>query len=535
MADTISRYSRSKSDAQITRSIRVPGAGGMAAQTSATVKYLDGLDSLFKSGHKIADTYAHIIEERDMRDADTYATKLFRERRIDVIQNVKGKAADGLLDREDQWQKDEFTKFCKEYKIDSKAAKQVWMKHADQYLDRTGAYMLEQQQAYDKQSRLASSDSVIDGLVDTSIGDVVSLELAFLKNAELFPNDPMLVEKQNDKAIMTQLGAWTRQNPAATIAWFNQNKEGLKKQFGQKFVNVSDMITRAENKVQAEAQHAEVMATRAARLKAEQKKEYSEKRLNDFLTLAMRGEADMPALTAVTDDPNVSSEDKSTAYKFAEGLEAAERKKADAEEKAWMEKHKEEVLMDIYTYGYESQEVQTKIRTFVSYGALDTTMLSALRSEGEKLSKIRGDVKPLLTGAYKRVKDYYTGSFKFDEIKSPQRLAQENAVLTAINMRALEHPDSVVKDFNQNDPNSWINELIRANKPVPSSATDRTAAELEYTEIFATLPGQPGQPGQSFEAPKITKLTEDQLSDPSNFEPGSLQYNLAVQRSKRGK
>lgn len=529
MADTISKYSRSKSDAQISSGIRVPGAGGMAAQTSATVKYLDGLDSLFKSGHKIADTYAHIIEERDMRDADTYATKLFRERRIEVIQNVKGKAADGLLDREDQWQKDEFTKFCKEHKIDSKAAKQVWMKHADQYLDRTGAYMLEQQQAYDKQSRLASSDSVIDGLVDTSIGDVVALEIAFLKNAELFPNDPMLAEKQNDKAIMTQLGAWTRQNPAATIAWFNQNKEGLKKQFGQKFVNVSDMITRAENKIHAEAKHAEVMAARAARLEAKQKKEYSEKTLNDFLTLAMRGEADMAALTALTDDPNVSSTDKLTASRFAEGLEVAERKKVEAEEKAWMEDRKADVLRDIYEYGYNDPRVQDKIRIFVQNGDLDTTMLSALRSEGEKLSKLSGDVKPFVTDAYKRVAALYTGAYSPFEQKSPQRLAQENAVRSAVTARAHTHPDKVAQDFDQNDPNSWFNLLLKANPPVSSTITDTLDANTEPVGIFATQPGQP------FEAPKITKLTEDQLSDPSNFEPGSVAYNLAVQRSQRGK
>lgn len=511
MADTISRYSRSKSDAQISRGIRVPGAGGMAAQTSATVKYLDGLDSLFKSGHKIADTYAHIIEERDMRDADTYATKLFRERRIDVIQNVKGKAADGLLDREDQWQKDEFTKFCKEYKIDSKAAKQVWTKHADQYLDRTGAYMLEQQQAYDKQSRLASSDSVIDGLVDTSIGDVAALEIAFLKNAELFPNDPMLAEKQNDKAIMAQLGSWTRQNPAATIAWFNQNKDGLKKQFGQKFVNVSDMITKAENKIHAEAKHAEVLAARQARLNTKQKKEASEKVLNGFITLAARGEADSAALYAVTDDPNVSSEDKRVAFNFFRGIEQAEQKKADAEEKAWMEDRKADVLSDIYTYGYDSPQVQDKIRIFVQNGDLDTTMLAALQKAGEQTSKIRADVKPFITDAYARVKDYYTGSFKPDEVKSPQRLAQENAVRNAVTMRALEHPDSVAKDFNQNDPNSWINELLRANRPVSSTIIDMTASELESTGIYAVTPG-------------ATKST------PTNVVPGSLMDKL----NKRG-
>ena len=373
------------------------------------------------------------------------------------------------------------------------------MKHADQYLDRTGAYMLEQQQAYDKQSRLASSDSVIDGLVDTSIGDVVSLELAFLKNAELFPNDPMLAEKQNDKAIMTQLGAWTRQNPAATIAWFNQNKEGLKKQFGQKFVNVSDMITRAENKVQAEAQHAEVLAAKAERIKAKEKKEASEKALNEFITLAIRGEADSAALYALTDNPDVSSEDKRVGFNFFKGLEAAAGKIADAEEKAWMEKHKEEVLMDIYTYGYESPEVQTKIRTFVSYGALDTTMLSALRSEGEKLSKLSGDVKPFVTDAYKRVTALYTGAYSPFEQKSPQRLAQESAVRNAVTARAHTHPDKVAQDFDQNDPNSWFNLLLKANPPVSSTITD-TFEATQPLDVFAVQPGQP------FEAPKVTPM-----------------------------
>lgn len=498
MADTISKYSRSKSDAQISRSIRVPGAGGMAAQTSATINYLDGLDSLFKSGHKIADTYAHIIEERDIRDADTYATKLFRERRIDVIQNVKGKAADGLLDREDQWQKDEFTKFCKEYKIDSKAAKQVWTKHADQYLDRTGAYMLEQQQAYDKQSRLASSDSVIDGLVDTSIGDVVALEIAFLKNAELFPNDPMLAEKQNDKAIMTQLSAWTRQNPAATITWFNQNKDDLKKQFGQKFVNVSDMITRAENKIQAEARHAEVLAAKAARIEAQQKKEYSEKTLGDFITLAVRGEADSAALYALTDDPNVSSDDKRVAFNFFKGLEDAARKASDTEAKAWMEACKADVLSNIYEFGYEDPWVQDKIRIFVQNGDLDTTMLSALRTEGENLAKLSGDVKPFVTDAYKRVSDVYTGVYSPFEQKSPQRLAQENAVRNAITARVHSHPDKVAQDLDQNNPDSWLNRLLAANPPVSSTVMDSFDTSAPFVDVFAVQPGQP------FEAPKVT-------------------------------
>ena len=107
MADTITTYKRSKSDAQITRSIRVPGSGGMAAQTSATMKYIEGLDQFARAGGRLAMSYVTAIENRERRDADTTASKLFRERRIDILQNVKGKDADGRLEREDKWQKDQ--------------------------------------------------------------------------------------------------------------------------------------------------------------------------------------------------------------------------------------------------------------------------------------------------------------------------------------------------------------------------------------------------------------------------------------------
>ena len=471
MADTITTYRRSKSDAQITRSIRVPGSGGMAAQTSATVRYIEGLDQFAKAGGRLAMSYVTAIENRERRDADTTASKLFRERRIDILQNVKGKDADGLLEREDKWQKDQFDKWVKDHDIEMVAAKEIWRRHADSYLDRTGSYMMEQQAIYDKQSKLMASDEANDSLVDTAIGDLTALEVVFAENKTLFGDDPMTGEKQNDKAIMTAVGAWARQNPSATVDWFNKNKESLKKKFGAKFLTASDVIDRAERKIQAEVQHAEVLAARQERLNAKAAKQYSEKVLSDFITLAARGEADSSALYAITDDPGVNSTDKIQAVTFMRGIEKAEQAAEDDRNKAWQEERKQDVLTDIAKYGYDSPEVQSKIRIFTQNGDLTTTMLSALESAGEQFAKIPDSAKAFVSDAYAYVKDMYAGPVPFGQVQSQQRLEQENRMRNAITARVRESPNTVAEDFNQNDPDSWINKQIRANPPVESKLT----------------------------------------------------------------
>ena len=471
MADTITTYKRSKSDAQITRSIRVPGSGGMAAQTSATMKYIEGLDQFAKAGGRLAMSYVTAIENRERRDADTTASKLFRERRIDILQNVKGKDADGLLDREDKWQKDQFDKWVKDHDIEMVAAKEIWRRHADSYLDRTGSYMMEQQAIYDKQSKLMASDEANDGLVDTAIGDLTALEVVFAENKTLFGDDPMTGEKQNDKAIMTAIGARARQNPRATVNWFNQNKESLKKKFGAKFLTVTDVIDRAERKIQQEVQHAEVLAARTERLNAKAQKEYSNGVLRDFFTLLVRGEADKAAIDAITDDPRVSFSDAHTAFQLWKGVEEAERKAEDAANKSWQEECKQSVLTDIAQYGYDSPEVQSKINVFTKNGDLTTTMLSALKSAGEQFAKIPDSAKTYVSDAYAYVKDMYAGPVPFGQVQSQQRLEQENRMRNAISARVKESPNTVAEDFNQNDPNSWINKLVRANPPVESKLT----------------------------------------------------------------
>lgn len=490
MADTIMTYKRGSQASD--QRLRVPGDGGARALATAQQRYIAGIDAFAKAGGKLANAYFTAIENREARDADTYASKLFRERRVEILQTVKGKEADGLLDREAEWADEQFKSFADQYDIDMVKAKEIWRSHKDTYLDRTGAYMVEQQTAYDKQSRLAASDAVNDDLVNTAIGDIDSVLLAFVKNDELFENDPATAEKQNDKVIMTAVGAWARQDPRATVAWFNQNKEGLKEQFGAKFINVSDVITRAEAKIQAEAQHAEVMAQRAERIERQKKAAYSEQVLSNFVTLAVRGEADASALYALTDDPNVSSTDKIQAYNLSKGIEKAYESGATAQGKAAQEALEADFVARMYTEEFEA--VRSDALVALQNGSITPEAFNNIVSNGEKASAIPAAAKPFITDAQAMVKDVYA-NVPTGMVQDPQSLDQYNKIRNAITERALKHPESIAKDMNQNDPSSWIRLLMADNPPKKRSLTYSFGAQFDPANQYEVkTPGATKKP-----------------------------------------
>lgn len=466
MADTIMTYKRgSQASDQVAR-MRVPGDGGMRAWVNAERTYIDGIDAFAKAGGKLAEAYFTAIEDREARDADTYASKLFRERRIEILQTVKGKDADGLLSRETEWANEQYTSFAEQYNIDMVKAKEIWRNHQDTYLDRTGAYMVEQQTAYDKQSRLAASDAVNDDLVNTKIGDIDSILLAFVKNDELFEHDPAMAEKQNDKVIMTAVGAWARQNPRATVAWFEQNKEGLKEQFGAKFLNVSDVVDRAQRTIEAEARHAEVLAQRAERIDRQNKARYSEQVFSNFVTLAVRGEADASALYALTDDPNVSSTDKMQAFNLMNGIEKAEQAHVTMQGKAEQDALESQLVARAFTE--DAGVVQADALAALQNGDITPEAFNNIKSNIDKANTIPAVAKPFLNDAYSMVKDVYANT-PSGMVQDPKSLDQYNKIRGAITERALKHPESIAKDMNQNDPNSWLRQLLADNTPLKQS------------------------------------------------------------------
>lgn len=471
---------------------RTPGTGAMSAEVSSSSGYIHGLDAFTRAGGALANAYVNAIMERDARDAETQISKLFRERRIHVLQTVKGKDADGLLDREEVWQQEQYKDFAENAGLESMVVREVWNKYSKQYLDRTGSYMIEQQALYDKQSRLAASDEINDQMVMTDIGDVNALMEAFERNGQLFVNDPMMAEKQNDKAIITAVSTWTRQNPYATVQWFKANKEALREQFGAKYINVSDMIDRAERKIQAEAAHAETLAARADRLREKQNKAYSEGMLSDFLTLLARDEADAQALYALTDDPNVTASNKLTAYNAFKGMERAEKTAATAEGKAQQESIEDELGARIVSEGWEN--VSEDVVKAVTDGHVPYAALERLTKLKEELAKVPTEAKPFIANAETFVAEMYVGKQDMFSMPDPARVEQKNRMIGAIRRRAFESPSTVAKDFDINDPESWISKLVQANPTIkPNFSAGASPFDTAPSPITIIRPGTEGQ------------------------------------------
>lgn len=484
MADTLSSYYGNNARLNM----RAPGAGGMNAQTSASNSYVRELDAFARAGGALAGAYVNAIIERDTRDAETQISKLFRERRVHILQTVKGKQADGLLDRENIWQQEQYKEFTENTNLESIAVRKVWYQYSKQYLDKTGSYMVEQQALYDKQSRLAASDEINDRMVLTDIGDIDALVEAFNRNGQLFANDPMQAEKQNDKAIMTAVGAWARQNPQATIQWFKANKEDLKKRFGAKYINVSDAIDRAERKIQAEVAHAETLAARADRLRAKEDKAYSESVLSDFLTLLARDEADASALYAVTDDPRVQASNKLTAYNAFKGMEKAEKTASNAEVKAKQESIENELGARVVSDGWDN--TVNDITRHVENGDIPYAALKRLTSLKEEMAKVPTEAKPFINNAIEYVSDKYMGKQDMFSTPDPAKVEQKNKMVGAIHRRAFESPSTVAQDFDINDPDSWISKLVRANPTIkPNFGSGASPFDANPSVITIIRPG----------------------------------------------
>lgn len=479
MPDTLSTYKRKYSDAQIASGIRTPSTTAMKYQTSATYQYIESLDKFANAGMKLADTYFTAIANRDARDADTQATKLFRERRIQILQNVKGKDADGLLDREKEWAQQEFEKWKKDSKVSAVKATEIWRNHMDSYLDKTGAYMVEQQAAYDKQSRLQAADTTLDGLVDTKVGDIKALDNAMTKIKELFPNDPMLAEKTIDKAIMTAVSAWTRQSPAATISWFKKNKEDLKKRFGQKYVNVSDAVDRAEAKMEREIAHANVLAERADRIRRRQREEYSDKKFGEFMTLITRDRTDIgevqAATYALTDDPNIKPEDKLKAFHVLQGLEKASIQAEDASKKGDFEREYYRLHADLAA----GNATMADITASASKGLITPEQHSKLVHlvDTTQEARVSGGTSKAIQNACAQIKARYVGAGGLFDVTNPanNELAADfvaDVWRESKNWSATEFE----KNLSLEVPGSWINNWIATH---PKHSTNLQDAFLQ--------------------------------------------------------
>lgn len=497
MADIISRYNYSPRERQtVTPSFP-------QAAISAQNAYLASLDKFVNAGGKLAETYFNAIEKRNARDAETDAAKTLRERYINTVQTVKGKDTDELINREDDWRKNELDAFLKRNKVDSGIGREIWAKASEGYLNRIGSYQLSEQAAYDKSSKLSASNEMLNELPASKIGDMNVLQAAFDKNKELFKDDPHLADRQNDMVVQTAMKGWARQNPQAALSWFDSHRNELMTKFGKVFINADAVMDQTKRRLQADAQHAEAMAARAQRLQEKRERMYSEQQMNGLTTKLINGSATAVDFNSFVDDPRVSASNKLQAFNVVKGLEAAEEHRSNAQAKAIQAATEVDIQGKIYDGGY-TEDVQKSMQKAMADGQLTASQARALAHEGERVNKSEiTEGNPMVKDTRDAIKRIYTpSSGLFGPGLTPDQQRQYIAINNAITNRLNESPKTIVQDFNLLDSNSWINNLLRNNAPVMPSMSDKFSGFNVNNPFTINAPGKAPtmptrQPGQS--------------------------------------
>lgn len=473
MADNFSRYQPRTSAGDLTRKTPIPTIPGSAL--SAQQAYIKGLDNMMNAGGKVVESYFTAIENRNNRDASTNASKIFRDRFVNTINSVKGKDADGLLDKEDEWQQEAYLQFLKDNKVSPAAGKLIWNKEVDQYLNKVGAYQIGQQQAYDKSSRLAASGETIDKLAASSIGDMTALSEAFAQNAELFKDDPNLAALQNDRAITVAVKGWARQNPHQAIKWFKENRAELMNTFGKVFIGAADQITAAENRLLTEAKRVEILAKQAQAKQDAEDKQYNKDQMNAIVSKAIAYEMGDPntqplspaEVYAFVDDPRVSATNKQTFYNIITGMAKAEESRANTMVKNQQNAVEASIQANMYQTGFDDS-TKDNITQELAKGSITAAQARALMDEGAQLSKPDSQSSnQIVKDARDAVKrKYIPESGFFGSLLTPEQHAQYVSMNAMITERIRTSPKTLVDDLNLLNPDSWVNKMFAANAPV---------------------------------------------------------------------
>lgn len=463
------------------------GQRGRSLQLSAEQAYLTGLGRLVGAAGDFAKTYESIVDERIARDASTYASKVFRERRLQVLQTVKGEAADGLLNKEDEWAKGQYNKFREQYKLSGDMAEKIWGHYTEQYLDRTGAYQVEQQAVADKNSRFRAADAIVSDLASTPLGDTASIKEAFAKVDELFVNDYGSARAFKKEAFQSAVTLWSRQNPRKALAWFNSNQESLKQQFGRDFEDVTGIMLMAENRIKTEEAHAMAMADRQERLAEKARKTYEDKVVSDVFTLIARDEFTLTDLHAVTDDPRLSGSLKASVFSAYTGVQSFK----DSDQRRVAAEHERDFTIRINKAGGITPEIREDMLKSAELGNLGADEFRRLDAYGSQYAKAATpEIMPVISNVMSYFEDTYAQKSWIGQPPNREQVSQLASMKSTILKWSQDmSPQEFIKATDLNDVNSPINKLILANPPmVNTKPTIRPNTDSSWSPVTANNP-----------------------------------------------
>ena len=480
-----------------------PDLSGYAAYANSFDRYLSNVDKLSGSAVNVLKSYHAVREHRDARDTDTLTDKMIRDRKMDVFASKTGKGADGLLQSEEEWIVQAREAVIKQSGLSAPMAGDIFDKHAASYLDRVGSYMLEQNIVAEQNSKFAAAVNAQDNLALSKVGDFQAYANYSAKINEIY--GPISKEgiKARAEGIDVLIESWVSQSPQGTMKWFNANKGQLREVMGREFADVSKAMERVERKLDAQVSRAEVQAQRRARLN-----EAAQKRAdNQYLSEGLKALA--------SDDPNfdVNQFIKDGEAKGISGQALMSMLKASRNEENLDLKKIQNDLGGMYYSKAAAGELtsadEEAIFNHVANGKMTATDANRVTEAKSRVTKIgEKGLQPAYKMAVTQLKTVMAprGAFEQANPKAQFKFQQTEAAL-ANYVNSLQSPEAKMSALDLTKPNSYINQLIQANKDARSPTDKMMDLTSPITDVMGWQPQQPDmgtptveprKPGESF-------------------------------------
>lgn len=442
-------------------SVAAPDTQGVRAAASATNQFLSRLNELANVTDNISDKYNAAIESRVAREAKTEASRLFRERAFEVQKSTQLGQTDGLIDREKEWAAQAKNAFAQKFsRVKTETLEGLWAGEEDSYLTKIGSYQLSEQAKADRQSRIAFLDEARNHLVNYEIGDMSGVQQYLQHVKQTLPGRDGDAIKAADQGMMDQIKIWSRRDPKATISWFTQNRETLEQQFGSDVVKISDVIKSAEDHVRAEASYQEAQAARDERLLRREQEAYDKTVAKQHFMNIYNGNFDY---RAVVDDPKMSVETKKTLLSTFEHVgKNAYTEQADLKGAFYVDQaHTQEWTDDL----------ESALQRDAASGLIKPGQLNTIRNVIEQREKVwKTEKSSVLKSASEYLKNAVAptkGTLMPTDPESENRYLKMQAVLAKV--AADKDLVALTKDFDVNDPGSFINKFIEINRPTKNT------------------------------------------------------------------
>lgn len=438
----------------------------------------------------LAATYYEIREQRDIRDTETLIDETIRQRKIDTFSSKTGKAADNLIEAENEWQLKAREDIIKKSGLAANMASTLWDKKAQQYLTRVGAYMIEQNRVAEAQSRYAAEVSAQNDLALSPVGDFRAYAQYSAKINDLY--GPLTKEAimAKEKGIDVLVDSWTEQNPQGTLKWFNQNKEGLRQVMGREFADVSRAMERTRNRLESQVRRAEMQEIRNIRLAEQAQKRADRQYQSETITKILTDEnVDIRQVVAEGAKKGISGDTLLTIQKVFENRENVSLKdtsgtlRSTYQGKATLE-------------GLSDEDRDTLTKALAAKQILPADYQAIISADDRTKKAESGGLKELRKGALQHLHTAIAPRGAFDTVNQTaenmyERLARELDVY----VEQLGSPNEKRAAMDISNPNSFVMQLINLN------AAGKTPID-RVRGAYSTGPFDPNSP---------IKLPEDQM------------------------